>query len=72
MGKQNRYKSKVQQQAEINGQVIRGLSQKSADEFLAKAELAKAKGSKLRDVGGKYSAAMKAKGLIWISSWPLI
>ena len=64
MGKQNRYKSKVQQQAEINGQVIRGLSQKSADEFLAKSEQAKAEGSKLRDVGGKYSAAMKAKGLI--------
>ena len=64
MAKQNRYQSKVEQQAEINGQIIRGLCQKSAEEFLARAEEAKAKGSKLQDVGGKYSAAMKAKGLI--------
>ena len=64
MAKQNRYASKLQQQAVINVQIIRGLSQKSADEFLARAELAKAKGAMLQDVGGKYSAVMKAKGLI--------
>ena len=64
MAKQNRYASKLQQQAVINGQIIRGLSQKSADEFLARAELAKAIGATLQDVGGKYSAVMKAMGLI--------
>ena len=64
MAKQNRYSSKSAKQVEINGQTIRGLSREKVDEFLAEAAEAKAHGNELHDGAGKYSAAMRAKGLI--------